>query len=566
MTFNVRVVSDADWRRWLAERGEAIVSASAALAPGESVRHGLLAWLSATDHKKIGILYLVTSVGFFGIGGLLALAMRAQLARPNEHLFSAHTYPEIFTLHGTAMIFLFIAPFAFGLANYLIPLQIGAPDMAFPRLNAMSYWLYLFGGLTIFSGALTAGGAANAGWTAYAPLSTTQTGQGTGMDLWIIGLIMTSISGILSALNFTTTAFLYRAPGMTMWRLPIFTWEMIATSLLIFMAFPPFATVLFMLLIDRQLGGHFFDPSSGGSPILYQHLFWFFGHPEVYVMALPFFGVVAEIIAVFSGKPFFGYLGMVISAFAIAGLSMGVWAHHMFTTGLVDNPFFSGMSFLIAVPTGVKFVNWIGTMWKGSIRLTTPMLFCIGFLLNFLIGGITGVMLASPPIDFHAEDSYWLVSHFHYTLGGGSMFAIFAAIYFWFPKVFGVKLDERLGKWCFGLSFIGFNVVFLAMFAVGFLGMPRRVVTYPDLPWWGMLNTIESLGSLILAAGVIVLIADIFFSIHKHEPVPADPWGGYSLEWATTSPPPEHNFTSLPPIRSERPVWDLRHERERVNE
>jgi len=520
----------------------------------------MTAWLTATNHKKIGILYMTATGFFFLIAGVLSLVIRAQLAQPNANLVSPHVYNQIFTLHGTAMIFFVIAPFGFGLANFLIPLQIGAPDMAFPRLNAVSVWLFILGGLTVFSGVFAQGGGAFAGWTAFAPLSGIQIATGVGEDLWIIGLLMAAMSSILVAINFVVTTFLYRAPGMTMWRMPIFTWEMLATSLMILMAFPPLSAVLFELLIDRHLNGHFFDPSHGGNVVLYQHLFWFFGHPEVYVMILPYFGVISEIVAVFSGKPIFGYVGLVLSAFAIAGLSMGVWAHHMFTTGAVANGFFAGMSFLIAVPTGVKFFNWIGTMWRGSIRLTTPMLFTIGFMLNFLIGGITGVMIASPPIDYHAEDSYYIVAHFHYTLGGGSLFALLAALFFWFPKIFGVKLDERLGKWCFWCMLVGFNVTFLPMHLMGLEGMPRRVVTYPavgDLPW---LNLLATVGSGIMAIAVVLLVVNIVVSSLAREPVADDPWeGGFSLEWATSSPPPEFNFDQLPPIRSERPVWDMHH-------
>ncbi|MDQ2679502.1 MAG: cytochrome c oxidase subunit I [Candidatus Eremiobacteraeota bacterium] len=529
-------------------------------APVRSLaKHGIIEWLTSTDHKHIGTLYMVTSVFYFLVAGVLAMIIRAQLSQPNMSVVGPHQYNEVFTLHGTAMIFLFVVPFALGLGNYLIPLQIGAPDMAFPRLNAVSYWLFFFGGITIFSGVLVDGGAASAGWTAFAPLSGIKIATGGGQDLWIVGLLMTSISGILTAVNFMTTTFLYRAPGMTMWRLPIFTWEMIATSLLILMAFPSLAAVLAMLYIDRHLGGQFFQAGAGGNPILYQHLFWFFGHPEVYIMILPYFGVISEIIPVFSRKPVFGYTGLVLSAFAIAGLSMGVWAHHMFTTGVVANLFFSGVSFLIAVPTGIKFFNWIGTMWKGSIVFTTPMLFAVGFMLNFLIGGISGVMVASPPIDFNAEDSYFLVAHFHYVLGGGSLFAIFGAIYFWFPKVFGKLLSERLGKWVFGLLFVGFNTTFFVMHFLGNMGMPRRVYTYAPLPGWGTLNLIASVGAAIMALGVLLFAWDVISTFLSRRYAGDDPWGGYTLEWWTTSPPPEFNFTSLPPIRSERPVFDAKH-------
>jgi cytochrome c oxidase subunit 1 len=523
------------------------------------IDHGILSWLAATDHKRIGILYVGTVLAYFVIAGALALTIRLQLLHPAMTLVGAHAYNQLFTLHGTAMVFLVIAPFGFGLANYLIPLQIGAPDMALPRLNAFSFWLFLFGGLTVFLGAATNGGAGAAGWTAYAPLSTIRVDYGLGQDLWIVGLLMVSISTILTAVNFTTTVLVYRAPGMTMWRMPIFTWEMVATSLLILVAFPPLTAVLAMLLIDRRLGGHFFDPAMGGSAILYQHLWWFFGHPEVYVMILPFFGIITEVVATFSRKPVFGYTGLVLSAFAIAGLSMTVWAHHMFTTGAVVDPFFSGMSFLIAVPTGVKFFNWIGTMWRGRIRLATPMLFALGFLFNFLIGGVTGVMVASPPIDFQARDSYFLVAHFHYALGGGSLFAAFAAIYFWFPKMFGYLLRERLGAWHFWLLLAGFNLTFFPQFLLGMMGMMRRVYTYPGIPAWGELNALSSLGAAIQFAAVAVFAANLIVSARKRIPAGDDPWGGYTLEWATTSPPPELNFERLPPIRSERPAYDLRH-------
>ena len=523
----------------------------------------MIAWMTSTDHKKIGISYIVATLAFFVAAGILSLMIRAQLARPDNTLLDAHLYNQVFTLHGTAMIFFVVAPFALGLANYLVPLQIGAPDMAFPRLNATSLWLFIFGGLIVFAGFGAYGGAAATGWSSYAPLSEFMTGNGAGQDLWICGILLASISSILTAVNLTVTVFLLRAPGMTMWRIPIFSWEMVATSLLILMAFPSLAASLAMLLIDRHLGGHFFDPSSGGNPVLYLHLFWFFGHPEVYVMILPYFGVITEIVATFSRKPVFGYVGLVIAAFAIAGLSVGVWAHHMFTTGAVSNPFFSGASFLIAVPTGIKFFNWIGTMWKGSIRLSTAMLFAIGFMLNFLLGGVTGVMIASPPIDYQAHDSYFIVHHFHYTLGGGSLFALFGALFFWFPKMFGVELNERLGKWCFALLFIGFNTTFLPMAFMGLEGMPRRVYTYPayaDLP---LLNAIATAGAVLMAIGVILFFINVVVSALAGRKAPDDPWGGLTLEWATTSPPPEWNFTSLPPIYSERPVWDAR-EKERA--
>lgn len=521
----------------------------------------MMEWLTTTNHKMIGIMYMSTTFLFFLIAGTLAALIRTQLAFPDQHVLTPHAYNQIFTLHGTAMIFLVIAPFGFGLGNFLVPLQIGAPDMAFPRLNALGVWLFIISGFTIFMGVFAEGGAASSAWTAYAPLSTSIVGTGAGQDLWIIGILLNAIATITVAINFVVTILLYRAPGMTMWRIPIFCWEMLITSLLILMAFPSLTTVMFELLIDRHYGGHFFDPTHGGNVILYQHLWWFFGHPEVYVMILPYFGIVTEIIAVFSRKPVFGYIGLVLSSIAIAALSLGVWAHHMFTTGDVANGFFSGMSFLIAIPTGVKFWNWIGTMWMGRIRFTTPMLFALGFLFNFLIGGITGVMVASPPIDYHAEDTYFLVAHFHYTLGGGSLFALFGAVFFWWPKFCGRKLDETLGKWFFTLMFVGFNVTFVPQFFAGIDGMSRRVFTYQPLgplPW---LNLMSSIGAGIIVIAVMLFLVNVFVTQAAREPVLADdPWDdGQTLEWVTSSPPPEFNFKSLPPIHSERPAWDLKH-------
>jgi cytochrome c oxidase subunit I len=514
--------------------------------------------MTTTDHKKIGIMYVVATMSFFVVAGVLAALIRAQLAVPENTFLSAHAYNQIFTLHGTAMIFLVIAPFGIGLANFLAPLQIGAPDVAFPRINATGLWLFILGGVTVFAGLATYGGAAATGWTAYAPMNELFVGTGAGQDLFFVGLLMASISTILTSMNLLVTVFTLRAPGMTMWRIPIFTWEIVATALLVLMAFPSLAAAFAMALIERHLGGHFFDPAYGGNPVLYQHLFWFFGHPEVYVLILPYFGIVTEIVATFSRKPVFGYVGMVIAAFAIAGLSLGVWAHHMFTTGAVSNPFFSAVSFLIAVPTGVKFVNWIGTMWKGSIALTVPMLFAIGFLLNFLIGGITGVMIASPPIDYQAHDSYFIVQHFHYTIGGGSLFALFGALYFWFPKMFGIKLDERIGRWVFALLFLGFNVTFIPMGFMGMEGMARRVYTYSAIGHLPLLNAIATFGAAIMTLGVIGFFTDVLVSVRRRLPVTADPWGGYSLEWITSSPPPEFNFERLPAVRSRRPAIDFK--------
>ncbi|HEX9375199.1 MAG TPA: cytochrome c oxidase subunit I [Actinomycetota bacterium] len=519
----------------------------------------LLDWLTTTNHKQIGLLYIVTTFGFFILGGIIALVMRTELAHPGLQILTKSQYNQLFTIHGTTMIFLFIAPMGLGLANYFVPLQIGAPDMAFPRLNMLSYWMLLFGGLTIYASFLAPGGAAQTGWTFYAPLSDKLGSPGVGADMWIMGIILVSTSSIMTAVNLMATIFMLRAPGMTMWRLSLFTWNMIITSLMILVAFPPLTGALSLLFIDRHFGGHFFDPSNGGSVVLYQHLFWFFGHPEVYIMILPFFGIVTDIVPVFSRKPIFGYAGFVLASMSIAGLSMTVWAHHMFTTGAVLNPFFSIMSFLIAVPTGIKFFNWIGTMWGGSIRLSTPMLWCLGFMANFLIGGITGVMIAAPPFDYQAQDTYFIVAHMHYVLGGGSLFAIFAGLYYWFPKVTGVMLNERIGKAVFWLEFVGFNLTFWPMHVLGLRGMQRRVADYLPNLGWNTPNLVATLGSYVMGVGAVLFLVNVYLAFKRKVPAGDDPWGGCTLEWITSSPPPEHNFHWLPPIRSERPVFDWRH-------
>ena len=527
---------------------------------GESGRpSGILEWLTTTNHKNIGLLYMGTTLVFFLAGGIMALLIRTELAAPGLQLLSKQTYNELFTIHGTTMIFLFIAPMGLGMANYFVPLQIGAPDMALPRMNALSYWLFLGGGITILSSFGASHGAAATGWTFYPPLSGAEGSPGPGADMWIMGILLTSASSILTGVNLLATVFMLRAPGMTMFRLSLFTWNMVVTSLLILVAFPPLAAALSMVFIDRHFGGHFFDPANGGSAVLYQHLFWFFGHPEVYIMVLPFFGVVTDILPVFSRKPIFGYTGFVLASMSIAGLSMGVWAHHMFTTGVVNNPFFSIMSFLIAVPTGIKFFNWIGTMWGGQLTFETPMLWSLGFLANFLIGGITGVMLAAPPADYQMQDTYFVVAHMHYVLGGGSLFAIFAGIYYWFPKVTGYRLNERIGRLGFWCTFVGFNLTFWPMFVLGLRGMQRRVPDYPSGVGLNEPNLVATIGSYVLAVGVLLFLWNVVRAFRDRVPAGDDPWGGYTLEWITSSPPPEHNFHFLPPIRSERPVFDWRH-------
>jgi cytochrome c oxidase subunit 1 len=515
------------------------------------------ALIRTTDHKIIGRLYMVTSLIFFGIGGVLALLMRAELARPGMQFLTPEQYNQLFTMHGTIMLLLFATPILFGFANLVLPLQIGSPDVAFPRLNAFSYWLYLFGATMTVSSFLTPGGAADAGWTLYAPLNNEINSPGVGTDLWIIGLVIAGLGTILGGVNMVTTVITLRAPGMTMFRLPIFTWNILVTSLLILLAFPILTAALLVLWVDRHLHAQVFDPANGGA-ILWQHLFWFFGHPEVYIIALPFFGIVTEVFPVFSRKPLFGYKGMVLATLSIGALSLTVWAHHMFTTGAVLLPFFSLMTFLIAVPTGIKFFNWIGTMWRGSVTFESPMLFAVGFLVTFLFGGLTGVILASPPLDFHVADSYFVVAHFHYVLFGTIVFAVYAGVYFWFPKYTGRYLDERLGKVHFWLTFFGFHLTFLVQHWLGAKGMPRRYADYLPMDGFTTLNTISTIGSFVLGASMLPFLYNCYKSYRYGEVVTSDdPWGfGNSLEWATSSPPPRHNFTSIPRIRSERPAFE----------
>ncbi|GAA2357360.1 cytochrome c oxidase subunit I [Saccharopolyspora halophila] len=511
-----------------------------------------------TDHKQIGILYLVTSMAFFLVGGLMAMLIRGELAVPGMQFLSQEQYNQLFTMHGTVMLLLYATPILFGFANYILPLQIGSPDVAFPRLNAFSYWLYLFGGLMVVSGFILPGGAADFGWFAYTPLSDALHSPGHGADMWIAGLAVSGLGTILGAVNMLTTVVCLRAPGMTMFRMPIFTWNILVTSLLILLAFPILTAALLGLMADRHLGAHVFDPANGGV-ILWQHLFWFFGHPEVYIVALPFFGIVSEIFPVFSRKPLFGYSGLVYATLGIAALSVVVWAHHMYATGAVLLPFFAFTTFLIAVPTGVKFFNWIGTMWKGQMTFETPMIFSVGFLVTFLFGGLTGVLLAMPPVDFHVSDTYFVVAHFHYVLYGTIVFATFAGIYFWFPKITGRMMDERLGQLHFWLTFIGFHATFLVQHWLGNEGMPRRYADYLESDGFTMLNTISTVGAFILGASMLPFLYNVFKSYRFGEVVSVDdPWGyGNSLEWATSCPPPRHNFTELPRIRSERPAFEL---------
>ncbi|MDA8392213.1 MAG: cytochrome c oxidase subunit I [Actinomycetota bacterium] len=524
-------------------------------------RPGLYKWLTSTDHKVIGKSYLYTSIILFLIAGLMAEVIRLQLVAPDNTLVSQHAFNELFTMHGSLMMYLYAGPVAFaGFTNLLIPLQIGAPDMAFPRLNLLSYWLYLSGSLIMLSGFLTNTGAADFGWVSYAPLSNSVNSPGAGADLWVVSLLLTGFSAIFTAVNVVTTIFYLRAPGMTMFRMPIFTWNMLVVSIMILLAFPILTAAMIMLFADRHFGTTIYEVHGGGVPILWQNLFWFWGHPEVYIIALPFFGIVTEILPVFSRKPVFGYKGLVFATLSIAGLSTGVWAHHMFATGAVLLPFFSAMSLLIAVPTGIKYFAWIGTMWKGKITMRSPMLFAVGFLLTFLPGGLTGVLLASPPIDFFVNNTYFVVAHFHQVLFPTTVFAGFAGFYYWYPKFTGRMLREGLAKWHFWLMFIGYWVTYMPQYELGLMGMPRRVATYFPGEHFTFLNQVSTVGSWFIGVSFLFYLYNLWVS-WKH-PIPAgdNPWDGHALEWSTSSPPPHHNFERpLPPIRSERPTWDANH-------
>ena len=533
-------------------------SANTVLKPGNKGR-AIVGWLTTTDHKRIGHLYLITTFVWFLFGGLLALIMRAELARPGLQFVSVEQYNQLFTMHGTIMLLMFATPLFVGFANVIMPLQIGAADVAFPRMNMLSYWLYIFGALMATAGFLTPGGAASFGWTAYAPLSSTEFSPGLGSDLWVMGLAVSGIGTILGGVNFITTILCMRAPGMTMFRMPIFTWNVLLTSILVLLAFPPFAAALLGLQADRRFGALIFAPENGGA-MLWQHLFWFFGHPEVYILALPFFGIVTEILPVFSRKPVFGYKGLIAATIAIAALSVAVWAHHLYATGQVFLPFFSFMTFLIGVPTGVKFFNWIGTMWGGSVSFDTPMLWVLGFLITFLFGGLTGIILASPPLDFAVSASYFVVAHFHYVIFGTVVFAMFGGFYFWWPKMTGRMLNEPLGKIHFWTLFFGFHITFLIQHWLGIVGMPRRYADYLATDGFTGMNMISTVGAFLLAFSNIPFFVNVW--ITRKSPLVGvdDPWGyGGSLEWATSCPPPRHNFTSIPRIRSERPAFDLHH-------
>jgi cytochrome c oxidase subunit 1 len=525
------------------------------------------AWATTSDHKKLGLMYIASGIVFFVVAGLEASVMRAQLAFPENDLISPEVFNRLFTMHGTTMVFLVGMPIIIGFGNYLLPLMIGARDMAFPRLNAWGFWMFLFGGLLLYfsyfgsTGLYGAGSAPDVGWFAYTPLAGKAFSRGNATDYWILGILVSGFGSVAGAINMIATAFTMRCRGMTLGRMPLFVWMMVVVSFVMLVVLPPLTAAQVMLLFDRFLGAHFFDTQAGGDAVLWQHFFWFFGHPEVYVLMIPGFAYASEIIPVFSRKVIFGYAVMVAATVAIGFLALGVWAHHMFTVGMGRglNVWFSFATMLVGIPTGIKLFNWIATMFGGKIRFRVPMLFCTAFLLQFLLAGLTGIMLAAVPLDWQLHDSYFVVAHFHFVLIGGLLFTIFGAVYYWFPKMTGLMLDERLGRCHFWLFVIGFHITFLTMHIPGLLGMPRRVYTYPADRGWEIWNLVTSLGVIFQIAGVLFFVWAIVQAFRRPVPAGDDPWDAWTLEWSTSSPPPDYNFADLPEVRSRRPLWDLKH-------
>ena len=524
-------------------------------------------WVTTVDHKRLGLLYIAYALVFLIVGGIEATVLRLQLIRPHNNLVSPHVFNRMFTMHGTTMIFFVVMPMLFGFANYLIPLMIGARDMAFPRLNAFSFWVTAFGGLLLYfslvgaNGLYGAGNAPDVGWFAYAPLTSQTFSLGHSTDFWILALLVSGFGSIGTAINILATILCMRCPGMSLGKMPLFAWLYLVTAALVVLAISPLTAAQIMLLVDRYLGGHFFDTQAGGSAVIWMHFFWIFGHPEVYVLVLPAFAFASEIIPVFSRKPIFGYSVMVAATVAIGFISMSVWAHHMFTVGMGAgaNTFFVLSTMAIAVPTGIKIFNWLATMWGGKIEFKTPMLFCVGFLFQFLIAGLTGIMLSCAPFDWQLGSSYFVVAHFHYVIVGGILFATFAAMYYWFPKMTGRMYSERLGQLHFWLFLIGFHLTFDFMHIPGLLGMPRRIYTYEPGRGWDSWNLIVTVGVFFQAAAILVLFVNLLWSYSRGAHAGGDPWDAWTLEWSVPSPPPTYNFASIPTIRSRRPLWDLKH-------
>ncbi|TVT17283.1 cytochrome c oxidase subunit I, partial [Amycolatopsis rhizosphaerae] len=522
-------------------------------------RPSLRTWFSTVDHKRIGRRYLVTAAGFFVLSGLDAAALRAQLARPREHFLSFEEYNQLFTMHGTAMIFLFATPMLFGFGNFLFPLMLGTRDMAFPRLNAFGYWVFLFAGLVMFS-SLAAGNGPDGGWFAYVPLTTKPYSLGLGLDVYSLGLLFLGVSTTAGAINFIVTAFKLRAPGMSLNRVPIFVWALVATSFMVLFALPPLNVANGLLFLSRRFGAHFFDPGTGGNVLLWQHLFWLFGHPDVYIIVMPALGIVSSIIPAFSRRGIAAYPLVVLSIVTTAIVAFGVWVHHMFATGLpqLSMSFFSAASLLITIPSGIQIFAWLATMWLGKVVLRVPMLFVIGFIVVFVLGGFTGVMFALVAFDQQVTDSYFVVAHFHYVLFGGAVFPIIAGLYHWFPKITGRMYHEGLGRWAFALVFLGMNLTFFPMHVSGLLGMPRRIATYPDGMGWNGWNLASSIGVAVLALGLLLVLGGLWHALRRGEKAPPDPWGGDTLEWAMPSPPPHFNFAVIPAVHSLHPNWDER--------
>lgn len=531
----------------------------AVMAPTGWVR-GLHDWTTTVDHKKIGIMYVLMSLIFLLIAGIEALLIRWQLFYPQNDVLAPDTFNQLFTMHGTTMVFFVGMPILIGVGNYMVPLMIGARDMAFPRMNALGFWATLFGGVLVYTSFAT-GGAPAIGWFAYAPLTEKTFARTSATDLWALGLLVSGIGTLTGGINFIVTILGMRCPGMTLRKVPFFAWTMLWTSVQIIVAIPPLTAALVMVLLDRNLGAHFFDTQNGGSAYLWQHLFWFFGHPEVYILVLPAFGMISEVIPVFSRKVLFGYEFMAAATAAIAFISLGVWAHHMFTAGMSRtlDLYFAAASLLVSIPTGIKFFNWLATMYGGKIRFVSPMLFAFGFLSMFLIGGLTGIMLAIAPFNFQLSDSYFVVGHFHWVLIGGTVFGLFSGLHYWYPKVTGRMLSERLARWQFWLLYIGFILTFGPMHIAGIMGMPRRIYTYHADRGWDMWNQITTIGALIQTPSYAIFVVNIVWSYFKGIRAGDDPWNAWTLEWTTTSPPPSYNFEKIPEVKSRRPLWDLKH-------